>query len=68
MRRILWHEHHVAGAELEQLAVEAKVIVAFADDERLVVGRVPMVARAGFGRLDGFADGIDAPALACGWS
>jgi hypothetical protein len=33
-------------AELEQSAVEAKVIVAFADDEGLVVGRVPLVARA----------------------
>jgi hypothetical protein len=37
MWRSSWHEHHVAGTELEQVAVEAKVIVAFADDKRLVI-------------------------------
>lgn len=43
MRRSSWHEYDVSRAKLEQFSVETKVVVPLADDEGLVVGRMPVI-------------------------
>jgi hypothetical protein len=66
VRRSAGDKDHVAGAQFQQLSVEAKVVVSFADDERLVIRWMSVVASARLGRLYGLADGIRIPVFACG--
>src|SRR5260221_8579456 len=62
MRRSARHEHRIAGGEFEQLAVQAKAEVPFADDESLVVVWGPGIATARFGGFHGLPAGIRIPA------
>jgi len=61
MWRAPWNEDNIARAELQQLFPEAEIVVSFADDERLVICWVTVVACARLGWLDGLADGVGTP-------
>src|SRR3954453_9636783 len=56
------NEDHITRAELQDLFAQTKVIASLADDERLVVRGMTVIARAGLGGFDSLADGIGIPA------
>src|SRR6266700_3972378 len=66
VRRSARDENNVAGTKFQQLAVETKVVVSFANDKGLIVCRMPVVARTRFRGLYCFANGIRIPVFASG--
>src|SRR6185312_2151965 len=63
MRRATRHEHRIAGAERQRLVAELKIEAPRADDEGLVVVRMPMQPGARLRRLDRLAQRISAARL-----